>query len=479
MRLTWLLAALVLAAVTVATRALGQEVRSIPLTVNDLVYDPEAGLLYASVPSVVPGFPLPVQRPVANSLISIDPRTGRLGVAVFVGSDPNRLALSDDGSTLYVGLDGAYAVRRVSRPSLEPGLQFPLGNSIGPHRAEDIAVQPGHPEVVAVSERVVSGFGKSRGVSVYDDGVLRSLRIERVVNQIEFSHDPGILYGYENESSSFEFVTLAVDERGATLLGTRGRLLVDFGIELVFRNGWLHASNGMTLDPSVPALVGTYESIRFAHRKDVVPDPEAGLVYFLTSEGLWIYDLDSFVFLGSIALPPDPGSRDLVRWGEGALAYHDDQFVYFVELDPLDRDGDGVGDGHDNCPLHANADQADSDGDRKGDVCDPHVTLPDGALAACEESTERRTVYLACLNTLGALDEDFDGEHDFNDRCPETPAATPVDDSGCTLEQFCAVQGTGCTKADWRNDEPLAKRGDCARFRTSRTAHGCFPAVTP
>jgi hypothetical protein len=38
---------------------------------------------------------------------------------------------------------------------------------------------------------------------------------------------------------------------------------------------------------------------------------------------------------------------------------------------PADDDGDGVCNDLDNCPLDANADQADFDGDLVGDVCDP------------------------------------------------------------------------------------------------------------
>jgi hypothetical protein len=37
---------------------------------------------------------------------------------------------------------------------------------------------------------------------------------------------------------------------------------------------------------------------------------------------------------------------------------------------PPDTDGDGVLNAVDNCPLLANADQANSDGDSEGDVCD-------------------------------------------------------------------------------------------------------------
>ena len=35
-----------------------------------------------------------------------------------------------------------------------------------------------------------------------------------------------------------------------------------------------------------------------------------------------------------------------------------------------DTDGDGIGDGADNCPSVANSDQANGDGETFGDVCD-------------------------------------------------------------------------------------------------------------
>ena len=41
-----------------------------------------------------------------------------------------------------------------------------------------------------------------------------------------------------------------------------------------------------------------------------------------------------------------------------------------------DLDGDGVADAVDNCPFAANAGQADSDGDRTGDVCDVDIAPP-------------------------------------------------------------------------------------------------------
>jgi cysteine-rich repeat protein len=48
------------------------------------------------------------------------------------------------------------------------------------------------------------------------------------------------------------------------------------------------------------------------------------------------------------------------------------------------RPGDGVGDVCDNCPNHANLDQADVDVDGLGDVCDP-AACGDGALGFSEQ----------------------------------------------------------------------------------------------
>jgi PKD domain/Thrombospondin type 3 repeat len=51
-----------------------------------------------------------------------------------------------------------------------------------------------------------------------------------------------------------------------------------------------------------------------------------------------------------------------------------------------DADGDGVPDASDNCPAHANADQADADGDGVGDACDLNAYAPTLASAATDAS---------------------------------------------------------------------------------------------
>src|SRR6185503_18875449 len=94
-------------------------IRQIPLTTNDLVYSPLTGKIYVTVPSSVGSG--------GNSIKSIDPATGVIESSTFVGSEPNKLAISDDGHSMYVSLDGAVAVRRFDAQTHIPGLQFTLG----------------------------------------------------------------------------------------------------------------------------------------------------------------------------------------------------------------------------------------------------------------------------------------------------------------------------------------------------------------
>ena len=109
------------------------------LRANDLVYDRDRGLIYATVPGSVPG--------VGNRVHVIDPLGGQVDHSVFVGSEPSKMALSDDGQYLYIALDGAAAVVRFELPNLIFDLQFPLGSdpSFGPFFVEDIEVQPDNP----------------------------------------------------------------------------------------------------------------------------------------------------------------------------------------------------------------------------------------------------------------------------------------------------------------------------------------------
>ena len=70
---------------------------------NDAIYDPTRNLIYASTGSSDPA--------TGNSIFTINPNDFSVVSRTIVGSEPNQLAISNDGSTVLVGIDGARSVR--------------------------------------------------------------------------------------------------------------------------------------------------------------------------------------------------------------------------------------------------------------------------------------------------------------------------------------------------------------------------------
>jgi DNA-binding beta-propeller fold protein YncE len=73
----------------------------LPLPANGLVYDSQRNVFWASVPGN--------SGSAGNSVVSIDPGTGKVIDTIFAGSEPGVLALSGDGSHLFATLGGAPA----------------------------------------------------------------------------------------------------------------------------------------------------------------------------------------------------------------------------------------------------------------------------------------------------------------------------------------------------------------------------------
>jgi len=119
---------------------------------------------------------------------------------------------------------------------------------------------------------------------------------------------------------------------------------------------------------------------------------------------------------------------------EGAIV---DDFVMEGFTDDDDDDDDGVLDVDDNCPLVANADQADNDGDGEGDLCDADDDN-DGILDVDDNCPFTANADQADFDGDGIgdlCDDDIDGDGVPNDTdiCDETPADSVVDVDGCVI----------------------------------------------
>jgi hypothetical protein len=126
----------------------------------------------------------------------------------------------------------------------------------------------------------------------------------------------------------------------------------------------------------------------------------------------------------------------------------------------LDADQDGIADGADNCPLAANAEQLNADGDAEGDVCDSDDDN-DGLADALDNCAllANATQLDTDLDGLGDVcdpDDDGDGLADGADNCPLLSNADQADFEGDGIGDSCDADDDNDTVVDASDNCPLA-----------------------
>jgi uncharacterized protein (TIGR03437 family) len=311
---------------------------AVGVAANGIAFDKNRGLLWVSVPSS--------QARYGNSVVSIDPMTGALGQPIFVGSEPGKLVISDDGQYLYVALNSAAAIRRVDLVAQQADLQFSLGGDgfFGSMYPEDMAVMPGNSRVIAVSRRYPGVSPRHAGVAVFDDGVIRknTTQVHTGSDRIEWSASPGIVYGYNNETTEFGFRILTVDENGIQESKNYGSSPIGgFNSDIKFEGGRIYATSGAVLNPGTGTLFGRFTFPNSSTASAVAPDAALGRTSFIyggsfssNAPTFAVYDNSTFTPIGSVIVPglANVGNGDdgMVRWGEDGLAIRGQGQVFLL-----------------------------------------------------------------------------------------------------------------------------------------------------
>jgi hypothetical protein len=293
-------------------------INKINLPAKDLVINALTGTLYASVPASAGGA-------AANSITSIDPKTGTIGASTFIGSEPGKLAISDDGQVLYAYLEGPKAIRRFDIATKTPGIQF----SVGAETVGDMEVVPGSQQSLAVSRGGGAGISYRGSVGIYDNGVQRPNTTNGFAHDsrsIAFGSTPATLHSTSNSNlTKFE-----LDASGVRLVSEVRNIFSGFNNRIKFAGGRVYSTGGIVVDPETNAQVGRFNGEGGDHRyTTLLVDQSLGRVFFLSggpfsdsSAVLTAYDIDTFLPLGSVRMPNVPGTPvGLVRWGTDGLAF--------------------------------------------------------------------------------------------------------------------------------------------------------------
>lgn len=298
----------------------------ISTAVNDIVWNSVDGLLWASIPASSAGA-------TGNAVVGIDPYTGTTMRTIQVGTNPNKLALSSDGTQLFVGIDGAAAVAQINLAQGTIVNQFSLGGGQGyydtPYTALYLAALPGEPNSVAVA--TIAQLGSGGQVTIFDSGVARSG--SSVTNEGEgpmsFGSSASTLYlgsGYID--------ALTVGSTGIT--GLTQVASPSFNPTWIqYDNGSLYLSTGQVLNSSTSALNGTFYSTgTTVANGPVVSDSSLGKAFlalanylnYNNGNGIYVFDESSFSNLGMIPVNAlgtqgyPTSFEKVVRWGQNGLA---------------------------------------------------------------------------------------------------------------------------------------------------------------
>lgn len=306
-------------------------VECLGLVTKKLVVDPTRSVLYASVPASAPLFP--------NTVVRIDPTSLAVTGAVSVGSNPNVLAMSDDGASLYVGDDGTGTVCRVDLASGGVYDSVSLGTGMfgNPKTAGDIRAVPGSATNWVVSERDPDLDPAYSGLVLYDRATLLGQLTYGgpIVDSIAFT-GPTVLYGYDNEDTGDYLYELVVGPTAITLLGPHEFVITQaFGVDITSQGGWLFATDGQAVDGTTAKSVGRYTATG-----PIWPDPNGTDVWVMetgnVSSTLFDFDRSTFATKRAFALPFVPYSSDspisLVGWSSTGLAFNTSSTVCIVTV---------------------------------------------------------------------------------------------------------------------------------------------------
>ena len=310
----------------------------LPTVVNqladDLVWDDARQLIYLTVPSLAGSN--------GNSIAALDPLTGNIQSAQFAGSEPDKLAISNDDQYLYAGLDGSSSVQRFTLPNLAPDINYSLGASsiFGPTFAWDLQVAPGLPHTAAVSRGIFSSspWSAIAGVQVFDDSAPRTtIASGPPYDSLQWGSD-STLYANNAEVTNFNFFVLSVSGSGVVQTKDYPNVFSQFYMSIHYDSvtKLLYGDDGTVVNPSTGKIVASFAASGF-----MVPDDSTKTAYFLgqtafqagsTTYTLASFDLTTLAPLSEIVIPNVQGiPLRLIRWGTNGLAFNDDAgYVYIV-----------------------------------------------------------------------------------------------------------------------------------------------------
>ncbi len=279
----------------------------LPLQVQVMVYDRISHLIYASVTEGSPTY--------SGKVVAVDPALMAVTQVFDLGVPPNQLAVSDDGSFLYVGLDSSHSIAQLGLSTGTVNFTVPLGSG---NTARSIRALPGQPHAYVVSIGKYDFAPGNVGLKVFDDSVARPNEVaasDIAADEVIFAGNTPMLIATNAVPWSPKSYRFTVDAQGISL-ATQTTLLG--GNDLAADDTSIYLANGSIADPST--LTAKPSFVMPADAFPTTLGVEFGTAVFAMSGKLLAFDSDTRAYKGALDLPA-MGVSQLRRWGTNGLAF--------------------------------------------------------------------------------------------------------------------------------------------------------------
>jgi hypothetical protein len=304
---------------------LGTEISVYSTGGNDLAWDSNAAKIYVSMPGV--------QGDSGDAIAIVDPVANTVTTSGFLGSDPAKLSLSDNGQYLYLALYGENAIQQLTLPDFTVNTAWNLGGEgsfSGPYYALDVQAAPGAPQTTAV---ILANFDVSpsaAAVVIYDGPTPRPNPLEVTLypyGALQWAGDDSTLYSVDQQQPQ-DFLVLAVGSSGATLSQHYNQILNQYspGLHYDAGTGLVYTDAGQAVQPSNGTIVGSYGASGIA-----LPDSTIDRLFILgqtsaqagtSSYTVESFDQAKFTAIGSITIDNVVGTPTaFIPWGSNGLAF--------------------------------------------------------------------------------------------------------------------------------------------------------------
>jgi hypothetical protein len=295
----------------IATTALNVGFKSAPNTVNlvkmkvnDVLVQATSNRLVVAVGSAAPSG-------IANHLVIMDPMSGLVSKSIALPGEPGRLAISDDGTTVYVINSPRTKVYRVDLPTGEVRTVSFSGISTDSVNLSDLKVLRGTTDSVVIA-------ASWNGVRIYDNGILRGQGTASYTGswlalftdpQMAIGVDSGAIYKYEISGAGIRILSQPSSQ-------IYGQIKSD-GI-------YVYSEQGKVMRADLMSIAGTFDlSTAFAQNSSYTPmQPERALrrAYFAREFQIASFDSDSYLRLRTVSLDLPGRMVSLERWGKDGFA---------------------------------------------------------------------------------------------------------------------------------------------------------------